>query len=599
MKTKHYMLNRLIITTIVSAVTITAGTFSSLGETPCMAIGYTGEELPSSSTLGINEAGTIKAATLVDPSALGNLTDIQIIGFNVGLASRINVSEVTIWAAESLDSQPLASVSLDEKPSKGWNEISLSDYTHIPCKPIYIGYTIKTSGASYPVAAVGESTPDGLWMDKGNGWENLSETADGMLGMSVMITATNLPLYNLTLVNADIPSVMHSSVPTAIPVEIRNSGSMTVNGFSIVCDEGEGVSQTFDISAVIKPNERLKTVLEVLPLSGESETPFEFTVAITSIDDGDDTNPMDNFISAMTRVSRFTFIKRALVEEFTTMMCVNCPRAAKLLHQALEKEEYKNRVFGVCHHAGYFTDYLTQPCDMEMEVLYGNGGTYAPAMCFDRLKLEDGAVAVGVPLVLEGLTEIFDNILARPAEVDLNLYAKWNSLTGKIDIDVEGGCAAETAPANANRITVYVLENDINTPQQSGGDEDYMQQHVIRAYNATWGEEIEWESNGKFAYSVSLELPENIVPENIEIVGLISYYDSTTPLDCAVANSTRAPHIDWSEWSGIKEIMTEDSSTVEMFNLMGKRVEPDSKGILIKVTIHSDGTHSTEKVLNK
>lgn len=564
-----------------------------------MAIGYTGEELPTSSTLGIGTAGIIKAATLVDPSELGDLTDLQIIGFNVGLTSRINVAGMTVWAAESLDSQPLVSVKLDERPSKGWNEISLANYIDIPCQPLYIGYIIETSGASYPVAAAGERIPNGLWMDNGNGWEDLSETTDGMLGMSVMITATNLPMYNLTLVSAGIPSVMHSSVPTAIPVEIRNSGAMTVNGFSITCDEGDGLSQTFDISAVIKPNERLKMNLEVLPLSGESETPFEFTVAITSIEGGEDTNPADNSISAMTRVSRFTFTKRVLVEEFTTMMCVNCPRAAKLLHQALEKEEYKDRVFGVCHHSGYYTDFLTQPCDVEMEVLYGSGGTYAPAMCFDRLELNEGAVAVSVPLVLEGLTDIFDTLLESQAEVDLNLTAKWNASTGKIDIDVEGGCAAEMPPTDANRITVYVLENDINTPQQAGGDSDYMQQHVIRAYNATWGEEIDWDNNGKFSYSVSLELPADIVTEHMEVIGLISHYNPQNALDCAIANSARAPQIDWSEWAGVSEFDADSIVSEKYYDMFGKCVNADVKGVVIKVITDSHGHRLIEKILNR
>lgn len=596
------MYRRFILTSFVAVVATTAATGQTVAETetPRMAIGYTGEELPKSSTIGIETAGTIKAAMRVDPSELGELTDLKILGFNIGLASRINISSMTVWAAESLDSEPLVSTTLDDRPEKGWNEISLSDYVEIPCAPLYIGYTIETSGASYPVAAAGPTTPDGLWLNNGNGWENLSDTANGMLSISVMITAPNLPLYNLTLIKADIPSVMHSSVPTEIPVEIRNSGAMTVTGFSITCDEGEGQSQTFDISAVIKPNERFKTVLEVLPLSGESETPFEFTVAITSIDEGEDTNPADNSVSTMTRVSRFTFTKRLLVEEFTTMACVNCPRAAKLLHQALEKEEYRDRVFGVCHHSGFYTDFLTQPCDEEMLVLYGNpNNSYAPAMCFDRLQLGEGSVAVNVPLVLEGLTDLFDFALNRPAEVDLNVAARWNDVTECLDIDVEGGCVSETPPAAANRITVYVLENDINTPMQSGGDAEYMQQHVIRAYNATWGDDIDWQSNGRFNYSVSLSLPDNIVRENMEVVGVISYYTPVDALNCTVSNSARSPYINWNGDSAISLLPADTTATEGCYDLLGTPVSPDTKGIVIKVRTLPDGSRTVIKTLNR
>ena len=419
--------------------------------------------------------------------------------------------------------------------------------------------------------------------------------------MSVMITADNLPLYNLTLLSADIPSVMHSSVPTEIPVEIRNSGAMTVTGFSITCDEGDGQSQTFDISAVIKPNERFKTVLEVLPLSDESETPFEFTVAITSIDEGEDTNPADNSVSAMTRVSRFTFTKRLLVEEFTTMACVNCPRAAQLLHDALKKkEEYNDRVFGVCHHAGFYTDILTQPCDEEMLVLYGDPSkSYAPAMCFDRLELEQGAVAISVPLDVYDLTDMFDRLLSQTADVDLNVTAWWNTEINRLEIEVEGGSATGTVPQNAERITVYVLENDINTPQQAGGGANYMQQHVIRAYNATWGEEIDWKSDGRFNYVTSFELPSDIVPEHIVVIGLISHYNPDNQLDCAVGNSARAPYIDWNGWADVDGISAATYATEICYDLFGRRVSPNTKGVVIKVRTRSDGSRTVIKTLNR
>ncbi|MDE6669493.1 MAG: Omp28-related outer membrane protein, partial [Muribaculaceae bacterium] len=215
------------------------------------------------------------------------------------------------------------------------------------------------------------------------------------------------------------------------------------------------------------------------------------------------------------------------------------------------------------------------------------------------LQLEESSVAVGVPLVLEGLTDLFDFALDRPAEVDLNVSAKWNDTTACLDIDVEGGCVNETPPAAANRITVYVLENDINTPMQSGGDADYMQQHVIRAYNATWGEDIDWQSNGRFNYSVSLSLPDNIVRENMEVVGVISYYTPADALNCAVSNTARAPRINWEGDSSVSLLPTENIATEVCYDLLGTPVSPDAKGIVIKVRTHSDGTQSVIKTLNR
>lgn len=115
------MSNHLITTSLVSAVILTAGTSYSYADIPHMAVGYTGEEIPASSSLGISTAGTLKAAALVDPSELGDLKNLRIMGFNVGLASRINVSEITVWATESLDAIPFVSYTLKDRPLNAWN----------------------------------------------------------------------------------------------------------------------------------------------------------------------------------------------------------------------------------------------------------------------------------------------------------------------------------------------------------------------------------------------------------------------------------------------------------------------------------------------
>lgn len=581
------------------ALVLIAGIANAQTEQPQMALGYTGEELPGSSNLGRNSEGLIKAAMKIDPNEYGQLSDLNILGFNVGVASRINIASLSVWATYSLDADPVVLFTSENAPVKGWNEVMLPSEIEINSIPFFIGYTIETSGASYPVASAGESLEDGLWLDTGNGWENFSDKDLGMLAMSVLVSSPDLPYYNLSLIKADIPPVLHSLTPTQIPIEVRNSGAMTVTGFSISCIEGDGPVQTFDFSSVLTPNERLKTELEILPLSAESEKPFEFTVMISAINEGEDSNPADNAISAMTRVSKYTFTKRAFIEEFTTMVCVNCPRAAGLLHQALALDDYKDKVMAVCHHSGYYTDYLTQPCDKEMLVLYGGEGSFAPAICYDRKLMEDGAVATSFPLVLTGLTDIFDQLLAEEALVDLNLKAEWNSSTSKLDITVEGGCSLETPPALANSITVYLLENNINTPNQAGGDANYMQQHVIRAYNATWGEEINWTNNGNFTYDVSLNVPDDINLENMEVVGVISHYDPQDLLNCEVFNCARAHFINWDGFAGVEHNFINEIHNVNYYEISGRKISSPKKGILIKETIYNDGSRHFEKILVK
>ena len=99
------MFRQFIVTSVIAAA-IMAAAPGRAAEIPHISIGYTGEELPKSSSIGITQAGILKAAMQVNPSELGDLDNLQIMGFSVGLASRINVSNLTVWAAESLDAEP-------------------------------------------------------------------------------------------------------------------------------------------------------------------------------------------------------------------------------------------------------------------------------------------------------------------------------------------------------------------------------------------------------------------------------------------------------------------------------------------------------------
>ena len=83
-------------------------------------------------------------------------------------------------------------------------------------------------------------------------------------------------------------------------------------------------------------------------------------------------------------INLLKFVKIPLLEEFTTEMCTNCPSAAEAIHNALSVGKNSNEVAPLCHHSGYHEDQFTQQCDRYMLWLYGDDGTYAPALMLDR-----------------------------------------------------------------------------------------------------------------------------------------------------------------------------------------------------------------------
>lgn len=577
---------------------LTMAGIAAAQEQPRMYLGYIGTEQPKTSSVGLDEAGRLQVARLVDPSQLGSLHDLSISELDFYLVSRINVTRVKVWASYSLDAEPFVTHELEGAPVKGWNKIVLSDLPAVDCKPFYIGYTIDTKGAAYPVGVAGVSESDGLWVRKAESWTNRSGDNIGSLMLSAVITGEEMPVNNLTLVNADFPARLKSNMKNTIPFEVRNSGSNPVTGFTLTVDEGVYGKQAFDYEVSLQPNDRANLQVEFIPLSAESESPIVLTLCITGVREGDDSNTDDNASSAEVIVSPFEFVKRVLLEEFTTEKCVNCPRAASMLHETLADPLYSSRVVAVCHHAGYSTDKFTQPCDEDMLVLYGSGGSYAPAMCFDRYS-SDGMPGVGnVPMGVSDIKRTCDMFMSLEAEVDMNIFARFDPATSTLHVDIHGGCQ-RTIPDRPTNITVYMLENDIPTSTQTGASGDYFQQHVIRGYNATWGVPVEWQPDGRFSYSADFAVDGSYDRRNMEIAAAISYHNPDDALDCAVLNSASCRDIDWGVGTSISmEEYTHDYE-VETRNVIGVKVPDNSKGLLIKTIKRKGQKPVTYKVLVK
>lgn len=583
----------LIISTLISLL----DNMSALGENPRMTLGCPIVDLPKTSTTGIDGAGTIQYAMLVNPNFAETIEDLSLVGFSYGLVSKINVSEVEVWATYALEEEPFASQKV-KSFSKGWNEVELAAPVPVEQQPFYVGYTITTTGPSYPVGIVDTDYDHEIRIHDGNVWNVYESESPVMLAIGGIVSGVNLPQFDLSLIGAEIPEFLSTRNSNPIQIELRNVGGRTVSGFTITFTEGEkNLSQSYSIDGKIDPNFSTKVKIDYTPLSEESETNIPFEIAISELKDGADSNMDDNYYHTMVRVSPFSYKKRALVEEFTTEHCSNCPRAVKLLHDVLSEEYYWSNVIAVCHHAGFYTDFLTQPCDEEMLPLFGES-SFAPAMAFDRALNNEGVVVSNVPLDANGLKSTFDLFINDHAVADINIEAVWNDNTNKIDITVTGGTLSSTPLSEADRVTVYLLEDNVAPRRQSGADADFLHHHVIRSYNSTWGDKITWTENGRFNYEVALDVPNGINIDNCEVVGVLGHINPDNVMDCQIANTNRCEKIDWNTFTGVESISAPDEVMLNRYyNLMGQPVSPDYKGIIIHEAITANGQRIVEKIL--
>ncbi len=578
------------------------GVGSAIANVPGLPVGVLDCDLPKASPFGTDDEGILKTAMLVSPSLPAGASDLKLVNVRFGLTSKLNVEEVTIWASYGLNDEPFMSYTVDSPVVKGWNEVDLPEGISYNGKSFYLGYTIKTAGPSYPVAVIEGIPGIGFAFDNSGKWEYYDAEIDGMPAISAKIDGQGMEIYDLGISSIAAPSIINSRTPNQLTLDILNAGSRNVTGFTIKCIENgeEALTQEWTIPMEIESNRRGAVTLDFLPLSHESMSEIPFNFEITAINEGIDWKMGNNSKDFMAAVSPYSFEKRLMVEEYTSETCGNCPNAAAILHDAMAIEKYHGKVLAVCHHAGFQDDYFTQPCDRELVELFGvNVGTYNPAMSFDRLNLF-GSVISHVPGSVKDMQSVFDLCLDRPAPVDFEVTGIWNRDTEKLEIKVEGMSFDGTIPANVNALTVYLLEDGVkpkNPRGQMGADENFRHSHLIRAYNSTWGDPIEWTEEGRFIYTVEFDVPEAADRNNMSLVATAGKFNEFNHFDCEIANSALASSIDWIGYSNVETPANLEETAVTYYDLTGRKLSAPSQQIVIKVVTYADGTQKSTKVI--
>ena len=272
----------------------------------------------------------------------------------------------------------------------------------------------------------------------------------------------------------------------------------------------------------------------------------------------------------------------AVIEEFTTERCPNCPAAAEKLHNILRDPRYSDNVVAVCHHSGFHTDWLTIPSDVEYQWFYNaGGGTYAPAMMVDRAAVDgEGSAVFSVPTqsVIEAR---LDNRLALPTPLSVNVTVTENP-DKTASVRVWGERVAEV-PEDL-MVTVYIVENDVKARSQAGSGDGYMHQHVNRAVNATWGEPLVWNGDS-YSYEYTARLNDEWNRSNMEAVAMVGRYEADNALGCVVENAGSASF----SASGIAGSTSDSRTVTALYDARGMLLpEPPAEGFYI--VVYSDGT---------
>lgn len=574
--------------TLLSFFLLLTAALSANAQATRMSLGYVNGQMNTSGTDGfsINSKDTwVSGAIYIPADQVRLYANNHIDSIHAGLASRLNVDSLRVWVRTSLTGEDLASGAISGRSgstprvAKGWNTIgfdhpyAISDQT----EGLYIGYSYHQKGNTVALSVVDTPQSNALFVQLGTEAEWQDRSSEGALAVEAYVYGDQLPKYNLTLTSLDLSrAYIVDNGTIAVSAQVRNNGSETITGFDAVC-RVDNLDETYTahINERIPYGETHQVEFSITPaISSATPSNRKLTVTIDHLTEGADIDIRDNTLSAPFEVVAHDFTRNVLLEEFTTEKCPNCPRVAGFLHKALQDERIAGRAIALCHHSGYYTDWLTIPSDNDYLWFFGGGGSYAPAMMFDRSAM-DGENTVCLPQSADEIVLRTMSRLSQTAYVSISINAEVDSNDANLlHVNVEGERLKENFTAHAPRISVVLYEDNIKARSQASGGDNYVHQHVSRCVNSTWGDVIEWDGDA-YTYTCDLTLREDYVRDNLGVVAYVWDYDTENPTQCEVAN---AASITWNKVANnIAAPIQENTTSARFYTLDGREVSEASR----------------------
>lgn len=573
---------------LLSLFFLLVAVFSAHAQATRMSIGYVDGEVNTTGTDGFSinsKDAWVSGAVYIPADKVRIYAGNHIDSIHAGLASRLNVDSLRVWVRTSLSGEDLASGAISGKSgsnpraAKGWNTVGLDHPYAIgdASEGLYIGYSYHQKGNTVALSVVNHPQPNALFVQLGTEADWQDRSAEGALAIEAYVYGEQLPKHNLTLTSLAVPKAFVIDKGTlAVSAQVRNNGAENITGFDAICSiDGLDETCTAHIDETIAYGETREVTFTITP-SITSGTPSNRTLSVTidHLTEGKDVYMSDNTLSTPFEVIEHDFTRNVLVEEFTTEKCINCPRVAGYLHKALQDERVAGRAIALCHHAGYYTDWLTIPSDEEYLWFFGSEGPSAPAMMFDRVAM-DGESTVCLPNSADEIVLRIQDRMSQTAYVSINLNAEVDAEDHSLlHVTVKGDRLKEGFTKHDPRISVVLYEDNINARAQEGGGTDFVHQHVSRCVNSTWGDVIEWNGDS-YSYTCDLPLRDDYVKENLGVVAYVWDYDTESPTLCEVAN---AASIAWDKVANsIATPMANETSQARYYTLDGREVNESAR----------------------
>ena len=499
-----------------------------------------------------------KAAIDITPDMLIPYVGMKVVGMRFGVCCSIDKSRVFITPLNGNNFEDDA-VSVDVASTvKGWNTVMFNEPYTIPAnKEIYAGFDFvqKTTKSGenytqdcYPLSAVSSGLSDKdliLFADipaskKGHGkdWYNFG-TDYGNLSVQLIIEG-NFPDY--AAIASDFTTFTSvAGLPNSANIDFFNSGvdAITSIDYVVSVDGVASAAQHVELASAVA-KDSYGTFVACIPAISEFGL-HNIAVDIAKVN-GNENEAQNRVSNGKIGIPSKMFPLNVVIEEFTTEYCSNCPRVAGFLHTALKKAD-QSRVFAVCHHAGFGTDWLTGTWDNDiLRLIFGyTGSSFAPAVTYNRDKyyVEKDLQRLGLattPPSANNITATINEALSKTSNAKIESIEIVPSVDEtNATVTIKGICNEAFDKDNAN-LTFYLTEDSIKARKQSGASGTYYQMHVIRANNSSWGEKVNWVDNS-FTYTCDVTIDAAWEKKQMKAVAFLNNYNLNVYADNKIINS--------------------------------------------------------------
>lgn len=571
----------------------------TVAQADTIKLGYSSGIFSSSTPVGsgFGDNEWVEEAIRIPASTMKTLTGARITAITGCLPSVADVSTVRIWVKTDLEGEPLAEFELVPNQlhniKKGYNNLSFKTPWEIPAdfnSDLYIGFGHKIkSGNARGISATETPMPGGFFLRRADGkWYDFSDR--GTACIEAQVEGDNLPAVNLNLGNVTSGDIFVAAKKENIAnIYVQNFGTERITGFDVTASCGT-IKDTRHQSAGLEPGEMGRYQLTFnLPDMPTGE--IEIAYSVENVNASVDSDPYNNSATVVMQSVSHDFPRYVLSEEFTTELCGNCPEVVKTVHNLLEKPEYSH-IIQVCHHAGYKTDFLTEPWHETFTTLFG-GGTFAPGLAVDRALQKPGTI-VFFPETDDMITDMWEKRLATPAVVSANISARYTSDDeSEIEVTLSGEKSIEKL-SDSPCVNIMLLESGIPQQYQANAYAGFVHDYVSRAVSAAdyWGDAVEFDGD-TYTMTCTMKLEPAWNKSNMQIVAYIGNNGSWSGKE--IHNAARM-NLSEIKTGGIDSVMeSAEIREVRYFDLTGRPLHAPVQGIVIKQILYDNGNVRTIK----